>query len=216
MALGFTLRRGAGSVDPAQAGVAELAAEVMQRGAGDRDALALAKVVEDVGATLSVSTSWDTTSVSLSGLSVDQELLFEILGDVALHPRFDESEFEKARSEQSAAIIAAQDDPATLIRWNTLRALYEGHRYGQPASGTEETIARLDVDQARAYWIDRFVPDNTIFWAVGDFDAAELIPEIERAFGGLPQGEIVDNTPPTPTRSPAERRIVVVDKAELL
>ena len=36
VAIGMTLRRGAGSVEPSLAGVAELAAEVMQRGAGDR------------------------------------------------------------------------------------------------------------------------------------------------------------------------------------
>ena len=216
VALGITLRRGAGSVDPSQAGVAELAVEVMQRGAGDRDALALAKVVEDVGASLSVASGWDTTTVSLSGLSIDQELLFEILEDVALRPRFDRKEFEKARAEQQAAIVAAQDEPATLIRWHVLRVLYEGHRYGQPRIGTEETLSRLDVDQTRAYWVDRFVPGNAIFWAVGDFDAAELIPEIQRAFGGMSQGPVVENTPPAATRSPSERRIVVVDKPDLV
>ena len=166
VALGLTLRRGAGSVDPALAGVAELAGEVMQRGAGERDALALAKVVEDAGASLSVSSGWDTTSIGLAGLSEDRALLFEILRDVALRPRFDEVEFAKARAEQQAGIVAAQDDPATLIRWHTLRVLFEGHRYGLPMSGTAETVSELSVDRARAYWIDRFVPRNTIFWAV--------------------------------------------------
>ena len=38
-----------GSVPPEKAGVAAITTEVMQRGAGDRDGLALAKVVEDAG-----------------------------------------------------------------------------------------------------------------------------------------------------------------------
>ena len=214
--LGITLRRGAGSVDPSLAGVAELATEVMQRGAGERDALALAKVVEDAGASLSISSGWDTTSISLSGLSEDRALLFEILQDVALRPRFDEIEFDKARAEQQAAIVAAQDEPETLIRWHAQRALFEGHRYGLPRSGTAQTLSGIDVDRTRAYWVDRFVPGNTIFWAVGDFRAAELIPEVQRAFGGLPDVPVISNTPPTPTRTPGERRIVVVDKPDLL
>ncbi len=215
VALGITLRRGAGSVEPSLAGVAELATEVMQRGAGERDALALAKVVEDAGASLSITTGWDTTNISLSGLSEDRALFLEILRDVALHPRFDEVEFDKARAEQEAAIVAAQDDPATLVRWHTLRALFDGHRYGLPLGGSAETVSGIDVGRARAYWVDRFVPRNTIFWAVGDFKAEELIPEIQRVYGGLPDVSVIPNTPPTPARTPEQRRVVVVDKPEL-
>ena len=216
VALGFELRRGAGSVDPEQAGVAALAAEVMQRGAGDRDALELARVVEDAGASLSVATGWDTTGVALSGLSQDRALFFEILEDVALRPRFEAAEFEKARSEQQAGLIAAQDDPATLIRWHALRALYDGHRYGLPTMGSAETVAGLDLDAVRAYWSDRFVPRNTIFWAVGDLIAADVIAEAQRRFGALPDGRVPPGTSPPPTQTPTSRRVVIIDKPDLV
>ncbi len=219
VALGLTLRRGAGSVDPGRAGVAAIATEVMQRGAGDRDGLALAKVVEDAGASLSVSAGWDTTGIALSGLSDDLGLLLEILADVALRPRFAEAEFRKAKAEHLAGIEAAQDDPATLVRWHTLRTLYQGHRYGLPRDGTAETVSPLSVADARAYWEDRFVPRQAIFWAVGDVAAREILAEAERIFLTLPDGPGVPQTRATPGRVPEgpadERRIVVVDKPEL-
>jgi zinc protease len=215
VALGLELRSGAGSVDPAQAGVAAIATEVMQRGAGDRDGLALAKVVEDAGASLSVSAGWDTTGIVLAGLSEDRALLMEILADVALRPRFDESEFEKAVAEHQAGLVAAHDDPSTLVRWNALKALYEGHRYGLPQAGTPETVAALEVGDARAYWADRFVPRNTIFWAVGDLDTEAVIAEVTRRFGALDDGPLPAATPAPPDQTPAARRIVVVDKPEL-
>ncbi len=215
VSLGIELRRGAGSVAPEKAGVAALATEVMQRGAGDRDGLALAKVVEDAGASLSVSADWDTTGISLSGLSEDQALLLEILADVALRPRFDEVEFRKAQAEHQAGLIGAQDEPSTLIRWQVLRALYPGHRYGAPRGGTAETVASLSVADARAYWVDRFVPRSTIFWAVGDVEAEQLVAAISRLFGELPDLPTIDNTPPTPERTPLSRRVIVVDKPEL-
>jgi len=215
VSLGLELARGAGSVVPSEAGLASITSEVMQRGAGDRDVLELARVVEDAGASLAVSAGWDTTGISLSGLSEDRDLLLEILADVALRPKFDEAEFGKAVAEHQAGLLAAADDPATLIRWYALRALYEGHRYGLPRSGTAETVARLSVDDARMYWEKRFVPRNTIFWAVGDIDAASLAAEAERLFGGLPDSGVPPATPPTPARVPSERRIVVVDKPEL-
>lgn len=216
VALGLTLRRGAGSVDPKQAGVAALAAEVMQRGAGARDGLALAKVIEDAGASLSIGASWDATTVSLSGLSKDRALFEEILADVTLRPRFEAVEFEKARGEHLAGLAAAVDEPATLIRWHFLRALYDGHPYGLPEAGSPETVAALHVEDARAYWTDRFVPRNAIFWAVGDVDAAVFAREIEARFGGLPDRVPGADTPPPPARTPENRRIVIVDKPELV
>jgi len=214
-AIGFETRRGAGSVAPELAGVAQIAAEAMQRGAGERDALELARVVEDAGASLSVSAGWDTTGVALSGLSEDLPLFFEILEDVALRPRFDEVEVEKAIAEQRAGIEAAHDDPATLIRWHGMRAIYEGHRFGLPMSGTPETLDALDAAAARAYWEERFVPGNTIFWAVGDLSAERVLEEVRRRFGGLPAGDEPAATPPPPDPTPVARRIVVVDKPDL-
>jgi len=216
VALGLTLRRGAGSEPPAKAGVAVLAAEVMQRGAGDRDALALARVIEDVGGSLSVGASWDATSVSLSGLAKDRVLFEEILADVTLRPRFDAAEIEKARGEQLAALASAVDEPATLVRWHFLRALYAGHRYGLPESGSLETVRALSPADVRAYWDERFVSRNAIVWAVGDLDAAAFAREIEARFGGLPDRPASADTPPPPATTPERRRIVVVDKPELV
>lgn len=216
VALGLTLRSGAGSVPAAKAGVAELAAEVMQRGAGDRDALALARVIEDKGASLSVSAGWDATTVSLSGLSKDRALFEAILADVTLRPRFDAAEIEKSRNEHLASLHAAVDEPSTLLRWTFLRTLYDGHRYGLPEVGSIETVSKLSADDVRAYWRDRFVPRAAIFWAVGDVDAAEFVRTVEARFGALPDRESFPTTPPPPTRTPERRRIVVVDEPELV
>lgn len=216
VALGMTLRRGAGSVSAAKAGVAELAAEVMQRGAGDRDGLALARVIEDAGASLGVSASWDATTVSLSGLSKDRPLFEEILADVTLRPRFESTEFEKARGEHLAGLGAAVDDPATLIRWHFVKALYGGHRYGLPEEGSIATLSELSVEDVRAYWKDRFVPRNAIFWAVGDVEAEAFAREIEARFGALPDAAPGADTPPPPARTPEARRVVIVDKPDLV
>ncbi len=216
LALGLELRRGAGSVPRERAGVGPLATEVMQRGAGERDALALARAVEEVGASLSVDVDWDSTGIRLAGLSRDQDLLFEILEDVALRARFDPKEIEKARAEQQAGLLAAQDDPATVVRWKTLDVLYDGHRYGLPLMGEASTVAGLDAAEVQAYWNDRFVPRNTIFWAVGDLDPERVLAEVRRRFGRLPDAPVPPTTPAPPERSPESRQVVVVDDPDLV
>jgi zinc protease len=92
VALGVTVRRGAAIVGNEQAGLAAFSAELMRRGAGGRDALALAQAVDEIGASLRVGSDWDEMSVWVTGLSRDLDRLLEILADVALRPRFETRE----------------------------------------------------------------------------------------------------------------------------
>jgi zinc protease len=214
LVVGLTLRRGAGSVDPASAGLAELTTEVMNRGAGDRDALALARAVDDIGATLSIHAGWDSMNVAVSGLSRDLDSLVRILRDVVLAPRFDEGEVVKARSEQLAGLEAAKDRPSTLVRDGAMRALYSGHRFGIPLGGTPESVAQLDAAAARGLHEAYFVPNNAVLYAVGDIDAQAWIERARAAFGDWKRAEVPESTPAPPAPTPAARKIVVVDKPD--
>lgn len=215
VALGVTLRRGAASEPLEQAGVALYMAELMERGAGKLDALALAEAVDRLGASLSVSSGWDSTTVGVAGLSRDVDALFAILGDVVLRPRFDAAEAKRAREEMLGALEQAKDDPHTLAGWSLARTLYAGHRYGLPREGTPESVASLDVARARAFHRGLFVPNDAILWASGDVDLEAFLARAGEVFGGWQPGPLADPGPPPPDPAPAARRIVIVDRPDL-
>jgi zinc protease len=187
----------------------------MKRGAGELDALALARAVDELGGTLSVAADWDSMSVALSGLSEDRERLFEILVDVARRPRFEPSEAERARSERLAALERAKDNPRTLVGWHFARALYAGHRYGVPLDGTPEAVAQLGAQQARDLHRRLFVASNAILYWVGDVAAAEAFEAAERGLGEWPAGEAPAGGAAPPERVPPDRRIRIVDRPDL-
>lgn len=214
--LGIELRRGEAMLPPERAGLASFTAELMERGAGDRDALAFAAYVDEIGASFGASASWDSMGVSVTGLSRDLDRLFEILVDGVLAPRFAKEEADRTRSERLARLERARDDPDTLASWYTARALYAGHRYGLPLSGDPETVARLDEDAARALHARVFVPNNAILYASGDVDAADMVERVRAAFGAWPRGEVPDPGPPPPATTPTARTITVVDRPDLV
>ena len=183
VSLALTVRRGAGAVAPGQAGLAELTAEVMNRGAGSRDALALAEAVDALGASLSVSAGWDSMSVSVQGLSRDLPTLLTLLEDVALSPRFEAEEVEKARSEQLAGLEAEDDNPAQLVGREAMAVLYSGHRYGTSISGRPETLAPLGPDDVRDLHARFFVPANAILSVSGDVVPADFLDAVGPRFG---------------------------------
>jgi zinc protease len=213
--VGLVTRRGAADEPLAQAGIASLTLDVMKRGAGARDALALARAVERMGATLDADVGWDSASVSLSGLSEDTDRLFEILADVVRRPRFDPAEVTRARAEQLASFESEEDEPAVVASRQLARVLYDGHRYGLPADGAPASVSKLDPAALRAFHRQLFTPDQAIVYAVGDVSPEDVVERVRSRFGDWAGGPGLAIGPPPPVETPSARRVVIVDRPEL-
>ena len=79
-----------------------------------------------------------------------------------------------------------------------------------------KTVASLDVAAARAFHAKALVPNDAIFSVSGDVAAADVIERIRTAFGGWRRGEVGDPGPAPPDPAPAQRRILVVDRKDLV
>ena len=216
ISLGLTFRRGAAIERLDQAGLAAFTSELMNRGAGEFDATALAERVDSLGASLSVDAGWDSMSVGLSGLSRDVDVLLDVLDLVVRQPSFDAGEAESTREEQLASIRSQDDEPSTLIQRRAMATLYPEHRYGLPADGTLETVAGLDADAAKALHGQIFLPNNGIFYAVGDFDPEVLKGQLQARFEGWQPAELVEPVSAPASETPTAVRIVIADKPDLV
>ncbi|HVP31320.1 MAG TPA: pitrilysin family protein [Myxococcota bacterium] len=215
LALGIVLRRGVASESVEQAGLASYTAELLQRGAGPRDAPAFARAVDDLGAGFDASADWDSISIGVAGLSRDEPALVDLLADAVLRPRFEPGEAARVRSEQQAGLEQAKDEPETLLSRAFARTLYPGQRYGLPSDGTPESVARFDAAAARAFHATYFVPSNAILYAVGDVSNEEFLEAARAAFGGWRGGAPPAAPPLAPTPTPEARRVVIVDRPDL-
>lgn len=216
VALGLVVPHGAAAVAVEEAGIVSYMAELLNRGAGERDALEFARAVDSLGASLGSGSDWDTISVSASGLSGDFDALTALLADAALRPRFAPEEAQRLRSQRLAALERAKDDPQTLVSWNFAKALFAGHPYGLPEAGTPETVARFDAAAARAAHARFFVPEGAVFYVSGDVAAQRVAARARELFGawaGAPRDAAPRVLPPP--APPAERRVVIVDRPDL-
>jgi len=97
-----------------------------------------------------------------------------------------------------------------------MRVLYPNHRYGVPLEGTPETVKDLGAQEARSLHARYFVPGNAILSVVGDVEVEDVLKRAQGAFGQWPSGEVPVETPPPPTVTPGERRIVIADAPDLV
>jgi zinc protease len=216
VSLGVAVRRGAAQESPSEAGLANFTAELMTRGAGKRGALELAQVVDDLGAGLDATAGWDSMTVAVAGLSRDADTLFAVLADVVRRPRFAADEAAKVRRELLAGLEGQKDNPGTLARIAFARALYDGHRFGLPAEGAPESAQRFDAAAARAFHARMFSAGNAILFATGAVSFEDVRARAEAAFGDWPRGAVEPVPAPPPSVVPPARKIVVVDRPDLV
>lgn len=205
--------RGGGLGDPAgKDGTASLYTDLIQKGAGNRNAAQFAEAIENVGGSLSAGAGTESLGVNASFMSRDVDLMLELVADVLQRPRLDAAEFEKVRTLAAQSIVAAKDsDPRALMSSYGEAWLFRGHPYGRPVTGSEASLAAIKLDDIKRYVAGQVGGDRTIITMVGDFDAAMVLQKLERTFGTWRKAGAAVPTAPTPARVTG-RPVLLVDK----
>ncbi len=180
--------RGAAALDaPGKEGVAYMVSGLLDEGAGEYEALAFQKRLEDRAIRLGFDAGRDTFTASMKTLTEHRDEAFRLLGLALSAPRFDAPAVERIR-RQILAILARQAEDSNAVAgraWS--ETVFDGHPYGRALEGTPDSVAALAADDLRAYVRDRFARDNMMIAVVGDIDAATLAALLDVAFAALPE-----------------------------
>lgn len=184
VAMNVTVRGGALGDPAGKDGTASLYADLIQKGAGKRNAVQFAEAIENVGGSLSAGAGTEALIVNASFLARDVDLMLELVADMLQRPRLEPADFEKARTLGVQSIVAAKDsDPRALMSSYGDAWLLRGHPYGRPVGGSESTLATIRLDDVKRYYADQVGGDRLIITVVGDFDAATMQARLQQAFG---------------------------------
>ncbi len=212
IAISARLRGGSLSDPIGQEGTASLLSELVQKGAGKRDAKTFAETVDSAGGSLNTGSSFSALEMNAEFLSRDADLMLELASDTLMRPRLDAAEFEKAQTLAIQSQAAAKDgDPRGLIGSYGYAYLYKNHAYGRPSDGDETSLKKITLASLNNYYKTQLGGDRLIISVVGDFKASEMKAKIAKAFGGWGKATGVL---PTITAKQKEtgRRVLLVDK----
>src|SRR5688572_22003045 len=209
--------RSGSAADPiGKFGVGNLAAAMLDEGAGSRSALDLADALEFLGANLSTTSSFDYSAIRMSVPVSKLGEALPLMGDVALRPTFPAGELERLRKERLTALLQARDNPGQLIQIAFPRIVYgPTHRYGTSANGLPPAIEALTVADLQAFYRAHYRPDNATLIVVGDVTPASIVPSLEKTFGSWKaegMAALVAEVPNAPQLK--SRQIYIVDKPE--
>ena len=206
--LNYAFHGGAAQDEADKAGTANLAADLLDEGAGDLDSKAYHERLENHAIELGFQVGRDYIHGSLRALTEHRDEAFDLLRLALSSPRFDADAIERVRGQQLAALQRDSTNPNDLSSRRWWQTAFPDHPYGRESKGTLETVPRIIADDLRAYVRRVFARNELKVAIVGDVDAKTAGALIDRAFGGLPAKNdlkpVADATP-----SGIGRRIVI-------
>jgi len=211
IALEFALR-GSADQDPAdKAGVANLAADLLDEGAGPFDSMAFHDRLERKAIELSFSAGRDTLRGTLRTLKENSEEAFDYLGLSLSEPRFDAEPVERIRAQIFSRLRRETVSPRDVASRNWWAAAFPGHPYGRPVEGTLESLPRISVDDLRSYTRRVLARDHLKIAIVGDVDAQAAGALLDRAFGKLPAKAELATVSPVVAQGLGRRIVIQLD-----
>lgn len=205
--------RGGASTHPAsRAGLAALAADMIDEGTTTRDALEIADALDVLGATLTSSAGYDASHVRLSVLRDKLPEGLAVVADVVMRPTFPESEVVRVRRERVDRVLQRSAEPAALAEDSFVEVLYgRDHAYGASLLGTRESLEALTRADVEAFHRARYAPGQATLVVVGDIARADLDALLARTFAGW-RGRGVDPDPLPAAPVASRRAVYLVDR----
>ena len=189
----FVLLVGSGSTsDPSgKTGVANLTATMLREGTTTRKSLEIADQIAFLGINLSPTSSWESSTLSLHTPTAQLDSALALFADVALHPSFPDTDFERIRKTRLTELLQLRDQGPAIANIAFPAIIYgNAHPYGAPAIGTETSVKSLITADLRSYYQANYAPNNATMIIVGDVNPAQIEQRISSLFGNWQRRDV--------------------------
>lgn len=156
-------------------GVASLTADVMMKGTKKYTNSEFSQILEENGIKLGVSASGDTFAVVSKYTKNQKDIAFDLIKEVIGHPRFDNTEIEKAKIDKLISVKNIKNMPDSLAFDEFKTAMWEGTPYGNTGKVLEKNVNKIEKKDIEEYYKRIFAPQNIVITVNGNVDEKEYI-----------------------------------------
>jgi zinc protease len=201
---------GAAAVPADKTGLAGATMDMLNEGAGKRDALEISAELRRLGASLGTGAGFDGSSVTVTCLRSKLEPTLDVLADVLLRPTFPADEWDRRRALWVDDLEARRSDPSRIADDVSSRLLWGDAYRGRLA--TKASLARIGTQDMRAWHKANVTLSGALVLVGGDITLAEVQPLLAARLAGL-KGPAPKLPPrPTPPAPPERTTVFLVDK----
>src|SRR5258707_6502645 len=203
---------GGASQDPAdKPGVGNMVASLIDEGSGDLDSKTFHERLDRRAIELSFSSSRDYFRGSLRMLRDNRAEAYDRLRMSLTSPHFDPTDVERIRAQVISGLRRDTSNPSALASRKFLEVAFGDHPYSRQASGTLDSVPKIDVADMKDY-VGRVIAKDTLRIAVGgDVDADTLGQRLDKTCGGLPAKANLTAISDVQAARPPQRAFIPLD-----
>ncbi len=188
--------------------LSDVMGDLLSQGTETRSAAQIAEAAARMGGELSVNVGEDRTDLSGDVLSEFGPEMAALIADVAIHPKFPESELARLKGDRQRQLSIAKSQPQQMASERFRALLYGDHPYGR-LFPTEDMLKGFTIEQVRAFYGANFGAARAHLYAAGKFDSKAMETAIRKAFAGWKRGSAPSVNLPKPNK---EHRLETVDR----
>lgn len=159
-----------------KSGVANLVANLMTEGTKNKTPLELEEEIEKLGASINIYATDNSIVVSANCLVRNYEKTLALMEEILLEPRWDEEEYDLAKTKIINQLIRQKADPNSLAGNAFMKLAYGNeHIYGVNRMGTNASINSITLDDLKEFYTSNFSPSQASFLVAGDIQKEKVM-----------------------------------------
>ncbi len=203
-----------GLADPADYhGLATMTAALLREGTTTRKSKDIAEQVETLGVTLQTASGLSnlTSTVTMFSLVENLDPMLAIYADIIRNPTFPQDEVDKYKARQLQQLSFQRSLPQFLVQERFLQAIYGPSHPAGIFTTPVDSLKRVTSADLAKFHSTYYRPNNAILAIVGDLTLKDIMPKLEKAFGGWERADVpAMNIPAAPAQGTA--RIQLIDR----
>ncbi|MBN1429421.1 MAG: insulinase family protein [Anaerolineae bacterium] len=205
VSVGVIVNVGSKDEQPSERGYAHLVEHMLFQGTDQRDARAIAEMMEVGGGAIGAFTTRDYTVYHATVLDEYLPFALEALGDMLCNSVLP----EEALSRQRSVIlneIAGDDNPMQRVNDLLKATFWPDHPLGYPVAGRESTLREANRDSLSDFMRRHYIANKIILAAAGNVESTDFVAQSRDSFWSLQRCDV---SLPSPSPSPVPGSVIV-------
>ncbi|KAA5544960.1 M16 family metallopeptidase [Adhaeribacter rhizoryzae] len=192
--------------DPAKAGIASLTAAMLNEASEKYTAEEISSQLDKLGSSISFGSDADEMTVSVQSLVKNLDATLALLEERMLHPRFDQTDFDRLKKQRLEAIANQSTQPTVVANNVYNKLLYgEGNIMAVPVIGTTPSVQNITLADVKKFYQDNFSPSVANLVIVGDTEQNKILPKLT----------FLNKWTPKPVEIPTQATNAGIDKTKI-
>jgi zinc protease len=197
------------------AGLSHVLEHMLFKGTTTRPGSRIDQEVQEAGGYMNAYTSFDRTVYHIDVPSTGARVAIDILCDIMQHASLPPDELAKELDVIRREMDMGQDDPGRRSGRRLFETAYTKSPYRYTVIGYLDIFNELKPDDIRAYYTERYAPNNVFFVVVGDVKHDEVVTQIRDAYAKAKSRALPPVVLPLEPRQTAGREMVEEAAIEL-